>query len=146
MLLSLRWLSRYVDLSDLDATRIADDLTMATAEVDGLEVSGEALREIVVGHVVECGKHPDADKLSLTKIDDGSGELLQSCFSPADLAARPEERQPRKGQRGFDRAEPARPLASFTPLPASLRGAIRRLEDTRAKTGFAGLVPVRVES
>ncbi|MCA8969840.1 MAG: phenylalanine--tRNA ligase subunit beta [Planctomycetes bacterium] len=83
MLLSLRWLSRYVDLSDLDATRIADDLTMATAEVDGLEVSGEALREIVVGHVVECGKHPDADKLSLTKIDDGSGELLQVvCGAP----------------------------------------------------------------
>lgn len=58
----------------------------------------------------------------------GSRELLQSCFSPADLAARPEERQPRKGQRGFDRAEPAHPLASFTPLPASLRGAIRRVK------------------
>lgn len=86
MLLSLRWLSRYVDLADLDVERIADDLTMATAEVEGVEVSGAALREIVVGHVVECGKHPDADKLSLTKIDDGSGELMQVVCGAPNIA------------------------------------------------------------
>lgn len=83
MHLSLRWLSRYVELGDVDVSKIADDLTMATAEVEGIETSGEALRAIVVGHVVECGKHPDADKLSLTKIDDGSGELVQVvCGAP----------------------------------------------------------------
>ena len=83
MLLSLRWLQRYVELGDLEASRIADDLTMATAEVDDVLVAGDGLSDIVVGHVAECGRHPDADKLSLTKIDDGSGELLQVvCGAP----------------------------------------------------------------
>jgi phenylalanyl-tRNA synthetase beta chain len=41
------------------------------------------LRPFVVGHVAECGRHPEADKLSLCKVDDGSGELLQVvCGAP----------------------------------------------------------------
>lgn len=57
----------------------------------------------------------------------GSSALHDACFAPADLAARPDEKSPRKGVRGFDRAEPARTLAAFAPVPAHLRGAIRRV-------------------
>lgn len=54
--------------------------------------------------------------------------LLQSCFTPADLATRPGEKAPRKGQRAFDRPEAARTLRPFPPVPAQLRGAIRRVK------------------
>ena len=57
----------------------------------------------------------------------GSNALRDACFAPADLAARPDEKSPRKGLRGFDRAEPARTLAAFAPVPPHLRGAIRRV-------------------
>ncbi len=55
-------------------------------------------------------------------------KLLQACFAPADLAAIPSEKAPRKGQRGFDRPQPARRLVPFEPAPKNLRGAIRRVK------------------
>lgn len=57
-----------------------------------------------------------------------SRAVLDACFSAADLAGRPHEKAPRKGLRGFDRPEPARALRPFAPVPAALRGAIRRVE------------------
>lgn len=83
MLLSINWLKRYVDLSDLSPEKIADDLTLSTAEIEGIEPFGAALAEVVVGHVVECDRHPNADRLSLTRVDDGGGELLAVvCGAP----------------------------------------------------------------
>jgi phenylalanyl-tRNA synthetase beta chain len=83
MLISLNWLQRYVDLSGLSPERIADDLTLTTAETEGVHPFGEALAQIVVAKVVECGRHPEADKLSVTQVDAGTGELLQIvCGAP----------------------------------------------------------------
>ena len=83
MKISLRWLSRYVDLADKTPEQIRNDLTLSTAEVEGIEVFGKGLDEIVVGRVAERQKHPDADKLSLTKVDVGQGELVSIvCGAP----------------------------------------------------------------
>ena len=57
-----------------------------------------------------------------------SRALLDACFAPADLAGRPDEKAPRKGQRGFDKPEPVRALHPYAPVPTGLRGAIRRVE------------------
>ncbi|MGB0953190.1 MAG: phenylalanine--tRNA ligase subunit beta [Planctomycetota bacterium] len=74
MKISLNWVSDFVDLSDVPATKVADLLSLHTAEVEGMEVYGEAISDVVVGHVVACGQHPDADKLSVTEVDFGTGE------------------------------------------------------------------------
>ncbi len=83
MKLSFRWLGRHVDLDGKSPEQVRDDLTLSTAEVEGVETLGAGLEQIVVGHVVECGRHPDADKLSVTKVDAGTGELLTIvCGAP----------------------------------------------------------------
>ena len=83
MKISLKWLARHVDLDGLAPEQIHDDLTLSTAEVEGLETFGGGLDDIQVGKVVECGKHPQADKLSVTKVDVGDGELRQIvCGAP----------------------------------------------------------------
>lgn len=87
MKLSLRWLSRYVDLGDLSPEQVRDDLTMSTAEVEEIEVFGGGLGDLVVGHVVEHGRHPDADKLSLNRVDVGDGELLSIVCGAPNVAA-----------------------------------------------------------
>lgn len=74
MKISLNWVSDFVDLSDVPATKVADLLSLHTAEVEGIEVYGEAISDVVVGQVVACGQHPDADKLSVTEVDFGTGE------------------------------------------------------------------------
>lgn len=58
---------------------------------------------------------------------DASGGLRAMCFAPAELAARPQEQHPVKGQHAYDKPAPARQLAPYAPLAPELRGAIRRV-------------------
>lgn len=85
MNLSLNWLKRYIDI-DLPVDELSEILTDIGLEVEGMEkvetIPG-GLKGVVVGHVVECDKHPNADKLSLTKVNVGELELLQVvCGAP----------------------------------------------------------------
>jgi phenylalanyl-tRNA synthetase beta chain len=49
---------------------------MAGLEVDGVEPVSGAFNGVVVGEVVECGQHPNADKLRVTKVNVGGERLL----------------------------------------------------------------------
>lgn len=85
MKVSLNWLRRYLDI-DLEPDAISQILTGTGLEVEGMEkvesVPG-GLEGIVVGHVLECGKHPGADRLSLTKVDIGAKEAVSIvCGAP----------------------------------------------------------------
>lgn len=85
MKISLNWLKKYIDLN-MDPQEISEILTAIGLEVEGMEeietIKG-GLEGIVVGHVTECGKHPNADKLSLCKVDIGTEELLSIvCGAP----------------------------------------------------------------
>ncbi len=87
MNISLRWLSRHLDLSAFSPEQILNDLTLSTAEVEGIEVFAGGLREYRVGLVQECGRHPQADKLSLTQVDLGDGKLAQIVCGAPNVAA-----------------------------------------------------------
>lgn len=86
MKLSLSWLKEYINLDHLTIPQISEMLTDLGLEVEGIEevetIKG-GLKGITIGHVVECAQHPNADKLSLTKVDVGQAELLQIvCGAP----------------------------------------------------------------
>jgi phenylalanyl-tRNA synthetase beta chain len=87
MKISMRWLGRYVDLSDKNPEQILLDLTMSTAEVEGIEAFGAGIEDVVVGHVLTREKHPDADKLSVTTVDVGDGEPRQIVCGAPNVAA-----------------------------------------------------------
>jgi len=82
MLISHDWLRAFVP-HDRSAEAIADLLSAHTATVDRLERLREDLRDVVVGRVMQAARHPNADTLWVTKVDDGSGELLDVvCGAP----------------------------------------------------------------
>ncbi len=85
MKISYNWLKRYLSI-DLEPVELEKILTSIGLEVEAMEEVEDipgALTGVVVGEVVECGKHPDADKLSVTKVNTGSGELLNIvCGAP----------------------------------------------------------------
>lgn len=81
MKISLNWLNDFVDIHDLDPNDIADRLTMCGLEVDAIEQKA-ALDNVVVAKVTECGKHPDADKLSLCRVFDGTETHQVVCGAP----------------------------------------------------------------
>ncbi|HTV19470.1 MAG TPA: phenylalanine--tRNA ligase subunit beta [Polyangiaceae bacterium] len=87
MLISFKWLSRHIDLSGLAASRIASDLTLATAEVEGVEEFLPHARSIVVGKVLSRDPHPKADRLSLCRVDLGGPEPVPIVCGAANVAA-----------------------------------------------------------
>jgi phenylalanyl-tRNA synthetase beta chain len=79
---SEKWLREWVNPS-LDTETLAHRLTMIGHEVDGLESHGQDLDNVVVGEVVEAGRHPDADRLSVCMVNTGSGDPLEVvCGAP----------------------------------------------------------------
>jgi phenylalanyl-tRNA synthetase beta chain len=76
------WLREWVN-PDLDTEALGHQLTMLGQEVDGIEYEGVGIEDVVIAEVVECGKHPDADKLSVCKVSDGGKELIDIvCGAP----------------------------------------------------------------
>ncbi|MCK1967734.1 phenylalanine--tRNA ligase subunit beta [Franconibacter sp. IITDAS19] len=76
------WLREWVNPS-LDSEALANQITMAGLEVDGVDPVAGAFHGVVVGEVVECGQHPNADKLRVTKVNVGGERLLDIvCGAP----------------------------------------------------------------
>src|SRR5947207_4640019 len=78
MRVPLAWLAEYVPL-EMPLDELATRLSISTAEIEGFERRGVAagngnLDLFRVGRVVEAEKHPNADRLQLTKVDVGEGE------------------------------------------------------------------------
>ena len=85
MKISLNWLSDFLNIQ-LNSKFIAPVLTDIGLEVEGnekYELFKGGLKGLVVGKVKDCRKHPNADRLKLTKIDVGEKKLLQIiCGAP----------------------------------------------------------------
>ncbi len=82
MKFTLAWLKDHLETA-ASADEIAEALTRAGLEVEGIEDKAKALAPFVVGYVTECAKHPNADKLSVCKVDIGRGPPIQVvCGAP----------------------------------------------------------------
>ncbi|NLA25648.1 MAG: hypothetical protein GX879_11845, partial [Bacteroidales bacterium] len=71
MNISYKWLKNYLDTdkSPTELSEILTDLGLEIASVEVVETVKGGLKGIVVGEVLTCAKHPDADKLSVTTVD-----------------------------------------------------------------------------
>ncbi len=89
MLISYDWLQQLIKI-DKPAPEIARLLTSSGLEVEGLypyEIVKGGLQGIVIGEVLTCDKHPDADKLRLTTVDVGTGTPKQIVCGAPNVAA-----------------------------------------------------------
>ncbi|HVC49814.1 MAG TPA: phenylalanine--tRNA ligase subunit beta [Burkholderiales bacterium] len=82
MRVSENWLREYVN-PDIGTAALAHALTMAGVEVEAIETAGEEFSGVVAGKVVSVSRHPNADRLSVCRVEVGSGEPLQIvCGAP----------------------------------------------------------------
>jgi len=86
MLVPLSWLGEWVDLPD-STEDLAEQLTMSGLEVDAIERIGPDLSAIVIGHVLERSPHPDADRLSVCRVDTGDEEPQTIVCGAPNVAA-----------------------------------------------------------
>ena len=71
---SIEWLKEYSDI-DVDSVKLGDILTMTGSKVETIEQLGNDIKNVVVGKIMEIEKHPDADKLVVTKVDVGTEKI-----------------------------------------------------------------------
>ncbi len=76
MKVSLNWLSELIELPPT-VPALVDLLTLAGVEVEGVHTTGCAIQNVVVAEIKESVQHPNADRLSVCQVDDGSGTLRQ---------------------------------------------------------------------
>lgn len=77
MFVSYKWLSQYVDIADQTPEELAEKITRAGIEVEGVEMPASEMKGIVVGYVQSREQHPNADKLSKCLVDVGEAEPVQ---------------------------------------------------------------------
>ena len=89
MKISYNWLKQYID-TDLTPRQVSEILTNTGLEVEGLEevqsVKG-GLEGVIIGEVLSCEKHPDADKLTVTTVNLGGEEPVQIVCGAPNVAA-----------------------------------------------------------
>ena len=82
MKFSENWLRSHVP-TGASRAELAATLTAIGLEVEEVTALGESLAGVIVARIVECAKHPEADRLQVCKVDAGRGELLQIvCGAP----------------------------------------------------------------
>ena len=80
------WLRAFAN-PDLDTDALSHRLTMAGLEVEETTTVAPPFSGVVVAHIKEIAAHPNADKLRICQVDDGSGELLQIVCGAPNAAA-----------------------------------------------------------
>ncbi len=81
MKFSLSWLKEYLE-TDKELDEILHWLTMVGLEVESVEDRAKLLKEFVVGHVLEAKQHPDADRLQVLQVENGTETLEVICGAP----------------------------------------------------------------
>lgn len=75
MIISHEWLKQFVPHT-LSAEQAGELLSRHCVTLDSIEIIGKELEPLVIARVLEARRHPNSDKLWLTRVDDGSGEIL----------------------------------------------------------------------
>ena len=84
MLISMNWISDFVDLSGIDKIKLINQFSLSTAEVENeIFFKGSDISGIVLAQIVSVEPHPESKKLHLLKVDAGDGQLTDVvCGAP----------------------------------------------------------------
>ncbi len=95
MEVSLNWIRKYVDLAGVsaasglsqgdlgsDVQALSHALTSLGFEVEGIRTQGAGIANVVAAEVLECGRHPEADSLSICQVTDGTTTFPVVCGAP----------------------------------------------------------------
>ncbi|WDL96161.1 phenylalanine--tRNA ligase subunit beta [Alicyclobacillus sp. ALC3] len=87
MKVSIQWLNEYVDVHDINPANLANLLTNAGLAVDAIEPRNQGVQGVVVGHVLTCEQHPNADRLHVCSVDVGEAQPRTIVCGAANVAA-----------------------------------------------------------
>ena len=115
MLLSMNWISDFVDLTGLDKLELIHRFSLSTAEVENeIFFKGSEIDGVVVAEIKSVEPHPDSRKLHLLKVDAGDGELTDVVCGAPNVRVGMKTAFAKVGARIGDITITPRPLAGYT--------------------------------
>lgn len=89
MKISYSWLKQFIqtDKTPQEISLILTDIGLEVESLETVQPIVGGLEGLVIGHVLECVQHPNADRLRVTKVDVGTGELLQIVCGAPNVAS-----------------------------------------------------------
>ena len=114
MLLSMNWISDFVDLSGLDKLKLINQFSLSTAEVENeIFFKGSDIDGIVVAEIMSVEDHPESKKLHLLKVDAGDGKLTDVVCGAPNVRVGMKTAFAKVGARIGDITISPRPLAGY---------------------------------
>lgn len=87
MNLSMKWLSDYVDLKDIDIKQFSHAMTMSGSKVEGYEIEGTEITNVVVGKLLSVVPHEDSDHLVVCQVEVGKEQPIQIVTGAPNVKA-----------------------------------------------------------
>ena len=116
MKVTINWLKEFLKTDYINANDIAELLTMSGTEVKKVENIGERYGHIVIGQIIEFNQHPDADKLTVCKVNVGkAGDILNIVCGAKNF---------KKGDKVVVALEGAKTVQGITIRNSKLRGVM----------------------
>ncbi len=114
MLLSMNWISDFVDFSGLDKLKLINQFSLSTAEVENeIYMKGSDISGIVVAEIKSVEDHPESKKLHLLKVDAGDGKLTDVVCGAPNVRVGMKTAFAKVGAKIGDITISPRPLAGF---------------------------------
>ena len=85
--LSMKWLSDYIDVSDLSIKDFCSGMTISGSKVERYETEGEEISKVVVGKLLSVVPHENSDHLVVCQVDAGNGEPIQIVTGASNVKA-----------------------------------------------------------
>ena len=85
MNLSMKWLKEFVTLDDMPMRSFTEAMTMSGSKVEGYEVEGSEISNVVVARVESMERHPDSDHLWICQVNIGADENIQIVTGAQNL-------------------------------------------------------------
>ena len=85
--LSMKWLSDYIDLSDIDIKQFCHGMTMSGSKVEGYEKEGAEITGVVVGKILSVVPHENSDHLVVCSVDVGEENPIQIVTGASNVNA-----------------------------------------------------------
>lgn len=82
MLISMNWISDFVDLNGVDIKELINRFTLSTAEVEDVYEYGKDISNVVAAKILEVNEHPTSQKLHILSVDDGEKTVQVVCGAP----------------------------------------------------------------
>lgn len=84
MKIPFNWLKDYVEVN-IDAKELGDKLTLSGSKVEGVEIAGDIIQNIVTCKIEKIEQHPDAEKLKICQVNIGNPELIQIVTAATNM-------------------------------------------------------------